>query len=240
MANHVLLNNNTHKNLKVNTAFSAKTGDNISHTLTFPTEFVEIQREYPIIFSKHPDTGAFQSVVMFGLKKDENLFIKRGKWQANYIPAVIQKGPFIIGFEEQETNGEIHKNPVICVDMDNPKVNHKDGDAIFDHTGNATPLLENINHCLMKIKEGIELSKQMFAAFIEHDLLEPVGINIELNNQEKITIEGNYTINQEKLSQLNGESLEQLNKQGFLQMAYLAVASLSNIQKLVDMQNTRI
>ncbi|WP_448245867.1 SapC family protein [Thalassotalea agariperforans] len=240
MTNYVLLNNKTHKDIKINTNKSVKLGNNISYTLTFPTEYIHIQRDYPILFSKNPDTGAFQSVVLFGLRQNENLFLKRGTWHASYIPAVIEKEPFLIGHEEQNVNGEIINNPVVCIDMDNARVSYDEGEAIFTTTGENTPYLNQISHHLMLINTGIETSKKMFDAFIAHDLLETITLNIELNNGEKICIDGNYTINQNKLSKLSATALEELNSQGFLQMAYMVVASINNIQKLVDMQNSRL
>lgn len=240
MANHALLNNKSHKNIKINTSHSVKLGDNISHTLTFPTEFIQVQQEYPILFSKNSTTGAFQAVVLFGLKPNENLFLKRGKWHANYIPAIIAKGPFLIGFEEREHNGVIERNPMVCIDLDNPRVNEKDGELLFQEDGKNTAYLNKVSNNLLLVNDGIELSKKMFAAFIEHDLLESVTLNIELNNGEKLALNGNYTISQEKLAKLNGKALEKLNSQGFLQMAHMAIASLYNMQKLVDLQNSRI
>lgn len=240
MTNHVLLDNKTHKDIKINTAKTAKLGNNISHTLTFPTEFTNVQREYPILFSKNSNTGAFQSVVMFGLRPNENLFLKRGKWNAAYIPAVIEKAPFLIGFEEKEIDGEKVTNPMVCIDMDSPRVNYDNGEAIFDKDGTNTNYLNKVSNNLMLINDGAEMSKQMFAAFVEHNLLETVTLNIELENGEKLCIDGNYTINQKNLSTLDGKALEELNSKGFLQMAHMALASLNNIQKLVDLQNSRL
>ena len=50
MSNTVLLNNLVHQHLKVITRFGAEFGDNISKALVFPTEFIELQKEYPILF----------------------------------------------------------------------------------------------------------------------------------------------------------------------------------------------
>lgn len=52
MANTVLLNNLAHQDLKVVTRFGAEFGENIGSALVFPTEFIELQKEYPILFRK--------------------------------------------------------------------------------------------------------------------------------------------------------------------------------------------
>lgn len=240
MTNHVLLDNKTHKDIRINTSKTVKLGSNISHTLTFPNEYLNIQRDYPILFSKNKETGTFQSVVMFGLRANENLFLKRGKWHASYIPAAVDKEPFLIGFDEQEVDGQKVSNPMVCIDMDSPRVNYSDGEAVFTKEGKNTNYLNNVSNNLMIINDGVELSNQMFTAFVKYDLLEAVTLNIELKNGEKISIDGNLTINQKKLSTLDGKALEDLNKKGFLQMAYLVLASLNNLEKLIELLNDRV
>ncbi len=240
MANYIQLNNQSHKQLKVSTKLSVKFGDNIHKTLTFPTEFMDIQKEYPILFSKNPETGEFQSVVLFGLKKNENLFLKKGKWSANYIPAVVARGPFLIGQEDQTIDGKKVKTAIIVVDMDSPRIKTNDGEAVFLDNGDNSPYLDKVSRSLAIIDQGTQISKAMFDAFNEFDLIEPVTLDIELNNGLKGNISGNYTIHSEKLAQLDGVALEKLNKSGFLPLAFAVSASLSNVKKLVDMKNATL
>jgi hypothetical protein len=85
MTNRVLLNNIDHGTLRVITRRSAEFGDNINQALVFPTEFEELQREYPIFFRKDPN-GDYQSVVLLGLDRDENLFLDETGWPATSPP----------------------------------------------------------------------------------------------------------------------------------------------------------
>lgn len=80
----------------------------------------------------------------------------------------------------------------------------------------------------------------MFSAFSELDLIEPVTIDIDLNNGEKRQLVGNYTINEEKLASLSGDKLEALSKRGFLPLAYAVVTSMTNIRKLIEIKNAKI
>ena len=57
MAKHELLNNVTHKDLRIITRRSADFGDDIASVLTFPSEFRNILGEFPICICKDPDTG---------------------------------------------------------------------------------------------------------------------------------------------------------------------------------------
>src|SRR6188472_1831380 len=117
MTRNVLLDNVAHKDLKVRTGFSAEFGDSINSVLIFPTEFVYVQREYPILFRKDAG-GLLQAVALLGLDKEENLFLEGGAWNARYVPAVQQRGPFLIGFRTVETSGEAVREPVIHIDLD--------------------------------------------------------------------------------------------------------------------------
>ena len=236
MANHDILDNKNHKDVKVITHFDDEFSEKINSALIFPNEIKAAQRDYPILFIKNPETGQFQSVVLLGLVAGENQYINNG-WQASYIPAMINKGPFIIGFEEKEENGEKVKLPIVAIDMDNPRVNKKSGEPIFLEDGQASPYLVQVNQSLKTLHDGSQLNQEMFAAFLKNDLIEPVALNIELNNGEKISLQGNYTLNEEKLSQLSGDALTELHSSGLLRVAYFITASLDNIQRLVDLKN---
>jgi len=243
-----VLNNITHEHLRVNPGFSTALGDGVVSTLTYVTEFSDVQKEYPILCRKNPDTGEYQAVVFFGLQKDENLFLTTVDsanqryigWHADYVPAVIARGPFSIGIQREIVNGsEIHK-PIVHIDINHPKAAADDGKVLFLESGGHSPYLNYISKILDIINNGIHLTKKMFDAFSRHQLLEDVVLDIEFQNQEKLKIAGFETISVDKLSRLNGEALEELNKEGFLQAAYLIVASMSNIRKLIDLKNRKL
>ncbi len=240
MAKHVLLNNITHKDLKVITDYAAAYGDDVGSTLTFPTEYADVHREYPILFQKNENTGKFQSIVLLGLKSDENLFLDgAGGWKANYVPAVVERGPFLIGFQDQSRDGGSERAPVVHVDVESPRISNSDGKAVFLDHGGLSPYLDKISQLLNRIYEGMQVSDAMFAAFTELDLIEPVNLEIALNDRETYRLSGNYTIHREKLANLNGADLERLNRSGFLRCAFLAVESLGNIQHLIKLKGSR-
>ena len=246
MARNELLDNITHKNLKVNPAFSGELGDNIGSTITFITEFSEAQKEYPILFRKDPASKEYQAVILFGLQQDENLFLKvqtekhnNSGWDAHYIPAAVARGPFMIGFQTQRENGQETVSPMVHVDMEHPKISETQGISVFLEQGGNSPYLDHISRLLNVIRDGIEINKHMFAAFEKYELIEPVAINVDLDNLDKLQLTGFHTINTDKLAALEGDALKELSKAGFLQAAYLAVSSLSNIKRLIAMKNAK-
>lgn len=243
-----VLNNITHEHLRVNSTFAAELGDNVASTLTYVTEFADVQKEYPILCRKSPETGEYQALVFFGFQKDENLFLaeadsaiqKNVGWCADYVPAVMARGPFAIGIQREIVNGsEIH-NPIVHIDMNHPKAVSENGQRLFLQNGGYSHYLNHISKVLDTINDGIFLTKLMFDAFDKYQLLEDVTLDIEFQNQSKLKINGFQTINTDNLSNLNGEALEELNKSGFLQAAYFIVASMSNIRKLIDRKNRKL
>lgn len=240
MTNNVLLNNVSHQNLRVITRFGAEFGDNVGSVMVFPTEFVELQKEYPILFRQNLETQKYYATALLGLNKSENLFLNPeigSGWAASYIPASLAKGPFLIGFQSLDSGKA--QNTVIYIDLDHVKVSQQDGYPLFLEHGGNSPYLEHIAKVLNLIHQGMTVQDVMFEMFSEFDLLEAIDIDIDLNNGEKYKLTGNYTINEEKLAELSGDKLEKLNKMGFLPLVYAAIASLTNIRKLTDIKNSK-
>lgn len=243
-----VLNNIAHENLKVNPGFGAELCDNVASTLTYFTEFSDVQKEYPILCRKNPETGEYQAIVFFGFEKNENLFLtdvdpatqKNLGWKANYVPAVMARGPFSIGIHREIVNGMEKLNPMVHIDMNHPKASCEDGHKLFLENGGHSPYLNHISKTLEIINDGIPLTTLMFDAFNKYQLLETVVLDIEFQNQDKLKINGFETINADKLSRLNGAALEELNRSGFLQAAYFIAASMSNVKKLIDWKNRKL
>jgi hypothetical protein len=235
MARHEVLNNVAHKDLRVIIRHGAELGDSVASVITFPTEYGDVQREYPIFFQKDENTGEFFSIALLGFQKGENLFLDENGWQARYIPAIVARGPFLIGFQERESQRE----PVIHVDLDDPRISQSEGEPVFLPQGGNSRYLERIATVLKGIHEGLAFSREMFAAFTALNLIEPVKVQIKFSPEEGYDLVGLYTISEEKLRALDGDSLVKLNKPGFLQGACLVIASLNNVKTLIDMQHTK-
>ena len=238
MARHVMLDNVTHKDLRVITRHGAEFGERLGTVPTFPTEYGDVQREYPIFFRKEP-SGEFGSVALLGFAQDENLFLDDTGWHARYVPGYIARGPFLIGFQEQRVEGETRIEPVIHVDMDDPRISTTEGEPVFLPQGGNSPHLERTAGILKGLHEGMAMSKAMFAAFTELDLIEPVKVEIRFSAEEGYDLVGLYTISESKLRALDGEPLSRLHRSGFLQGAFLVLASLNNMKTLIEMKHQR-
>jgi hypothetical protein len=233
MSRHVLLNNVEHKNLRVITRHGKEFGEASGSVPTFPTEFAEILREYPIFFRKDANTGEFACIALLGFARDENLFLEGDRWDASYVPGIVARGPFLIGFQERQDGGEMRREPVIHVDMEDKRISETEGERVFLENGGNTRYLDRVANVLAGLNEGIAASKAMFAAFTAYGLIEPVQLEIKFNSG-KYDIVGLHTVSAQKLGNLTAEQLFDLNRSGFLQVAYLVLASLNNVQRLID------
>lgn len=237
MARHELLNNVAHKHLHVITRAGSQFGDNIGTALAVPTEYGDIEREYPIFFRKDAQ-GQLFSVALLGFDKNENLFLEGDRWDAAYVPSIIARGPFLIGFQEREERGKVWREPVIHIDVDNPRVSETEGEPIFLPLGGNSPYLNRITTTLRRLAVGLDASKAMIDAFTAVDLIEPLNIEIEIDDQQYKLV-GFHTINQEKLRGLDAQNLHSLHRAGFLQAAVLIVNSEQNLQRLVERKRRR-
>lgn len=238
MANKVLLNNIDHHDLKVAIAHGPDYGNAVNMSVVFPTEFAEAQREYPIVFRKDAN-GTMGAVALLGFDSGENLFLGPEGWNARYVPATHQRGPFMIGFQNQEVEGEVRREPVIFVDLDDPRVSRTQGHPLFLPQGGNAPYLQRVGQLLRVISVGMETMAPMFTAFEEADLIEPVSMEIRLDAGTTYNIPDVYSISEEKLAALGGEQLERLHKAGYLRAAYLVLASLPNVNRLIAMKNAK-
>jgi len=233
MSKYEVLNKEKHRQLRIKTGYGAALGDAVMSVMTFPLEFRDIQSCYPILFTKDPNTGGFFAAAVLGFEADQNLFLQDDGWNAAYVPALAQRQPFLIA-----TGGEgDDKPPVVSLDLDHPRVSQDEGEALFDAEGGSTDFLNQKVALLDKLHRGLQHSVGFIDALLQHELLEQITLDIAFNDGEKKSLQGFYSIAEERLYQLKGDVLESLNQAGYLQPVFMAVASLSRMRDLIERRN---
>lgn len=240
MARYELLNNVAHKDLRVVTRFGAEFGDAVGMVTAFPTEFAELQREYPIFLRREREGGAWQAVALLGFEREENLFLRDGRWEAGYLPGAVAKGPFLIGFQERQESGELRREPVIHVDLDHPRVSFTEGEPVFLPQGGNSPYLDHIATVLRGIRDGVEAARDMYAAFEAAGLIQPMAIELRLDSTHSVKLAGLHGIDRERLAALDGEALLRLHRAGYLEGAFLVLASMHNLRRLMAEKQRRL
>lgn len=237
--NFVLLNNVDHQNLKVITERSAKYGDNVHYALTFPLEFRQVQSCYPIFFKKDASTGQFSPIALFGFRERENLFLDEDGWNASYIPLMIRRQPFVIGMQAVDAEGDT-KQPVVSLDINSPRVSESEGEALFLKHGGVSDFLSSVTEMLETIRLADAMNRNFVDRLLELDLLESVTMQIELDEGSKHELLGYYTVNEDKLHNLDAGSLHNLHQERFLESIYMILASMTCFRTLIEKKNERV
>jgi hypothetical protein len=232
MPTPVLLNNIDHKDLRIITRRGAAYGDQLMAVATFPAEFRDVQACYPIVFHKTTDGLGFEPLVLFGFQDGENLFLQGERWDAAYVPMMVERQPFLIGINGTEL--------MVNVDLDHPRVSRTEGEEVFKPHGGTTDYLDRTNSLLFAIHNGMQGLPGFLQALLENELLESFTLDVELNDGSQNRLLGFYTINEDRLQALSGEAIAKLHQAGYLQSIYMVIASLSNFRMLIDRKNASL
>ncbi len=240
MPRYEMLNNIAHRDLRVATGFGPEFGDAVGMVPAYPSEFAELQREYPIFLRKDTTTGAWQSVALLGFEQHENLFLQDGRWNASYLPGAAAKGPFLIGFQESQVEGAFTQEAVLHVDLDHPRVNAMQGEPVFLPQGGNSPYLDHIAGVLRGIHNGHAFGADMYAMLDAKGLIQPLSLDVQIDAQHRISVNGLHAVDRDRLAQLDGPALAELNRAGYLEGAYLMLASLHNMRRLIAEKQRRL
>ncbi|CAM3799396.1 SapC family protein [Roseateles saccharophilus] len=236
MTRPALLDNVTHRHLRLHTGRSAALGDARQSALALPAEFRQLQAHFPIIFQHiggQDGSGGFQPIALFGLEEGQNLFLSDAGWDAPVVPMALQRDPFMIG-----RNGDSLQ---LHIDMDSPRIVRPEegevGTAVFLPHGGHSEYLDHV----VSLLEHLHAHAQHLPAFIEaltrHQLLEPFVFDVESADCEQTRLSGLFTIHEERLAALPGDALERLQREGHLLPIYMQLASLAHFHDLVERQN---
>ncbi|MBJ6121801.1 SapC family protein [Sphingomonas mollis] len=231
MPDHVILAAETHRDLRIRTDHAA---DTAMSCITVPTEFRRVQNEYPILFRLNQESGEFTALALFGFEIGENLFLDNDRWDARYRPLAIDIQPFLIGRHRDGSDvRQVH------IDMASARVSRDDGVRVFDEHDRPTPFLERIIDQLRALDEGYVASAGFFAALRRYDLLEPLTLEITLDDGSTNRLVGFHVIDEERLAALDEAALGDLHGAGHLMPMFMALASLGNIGDLVARKSRR-
>lgn len=228
--NPVQINNIDHANLRVSPRAGAEFGDAANQALVFPAEFEELQREFAIIFRRRE--AGLQAYALLGLDRDENLYLSGDRWTSRYVPASHQRGPFSIGISRDSADAAPGE-PMIHVDMDDPRVGEGEGLPLFLEHGGTAPYLERISGVLRLLYQEMTSAPAAYAALDEAGLLAPVTLTIDVSEDRRYTVPDVLVVDIEQLAAVAGEPLERLYRSGVLRLGILAAASLGNVQQLI-------
>ncbi len=238
MSTLVALNSKTHQALEINPKKVESEAGILHMVPVVLSEFTKLALQYPIVITKNQDTGRFTCVTLFGLEKGENLFFNRDSWEALYLPLHIRRQPFFIG------KSDVNDDHIICIDMNHASV-EKDRDIeeskqkLFDTAGNETDYLAHIKNMLAELFDGEKATQLYINELLALNLLQPLQLQITLENKDFLQVEGLYTINETVLSKLTSAQLFGLHEKNYLHPIYTMITSIGHIYGLLDKKNKR-
>jgi SapC protein len=228
MTQIVPLNKEAHRTLKVDGRASAAYGDSQHFAQVIVNEFAQLVVRYPILFAKNANTGQFYCGAMLGFDDGENLFLEEWQERDTYRPLSLQRMPFYA------------RGPQIAIDLDHPRVGVEGGQALFEPTGRPSRYLQGIIWAFRDLKPGIETTKVFIARLLELKLIEPIDIEVELDDGTTHKCAGLYTINQDVLAKLPDAVVLELFRRGYLTLVHLMIASLKQLPLMARRKNSRL
>ena len=220
-----------HADLRVSLDHGAEYGDAVMSCITVPDEFRRVQTEYPILFRRSDDRERFTALAIFGFENGENLFLRGNRWDAAYRPLAMAIQPFLIGGGPQ--GKQVH------IDMGSARVGAAEGMRLFDEAAKPTPYLETMTEKLGELDAGYGASGEFFDALDRHALIEPLTLEITLDDGSTNRMVGFHGIDEQRLSALDASALGELHAAGHLMPLFMALASLGRIADLVRRKNER-
>jgi SapC len=239
VAGLALVNNVDHRDIRIITERSAAYGDDVMFAMTFPFEFRSVQAFYPILFHRDGN-GDLYPVALFGFKEKENLFLDESGWHAHYVPAMIRRQPFLIGYQDFKSHADPRKARMLSMDTAHPRVNKDLGEPLFQPLGGRTPYLEEMATLLEQVYAGYVHNKEFINALQENDLIESVTFDIALKDGSRNQLFGFHALNEEKVQQLSADTLWSFSQKGFLMPIFMMLASTVNVRSLVEMKTRRL
>ena len=234
MSDHVILTADDHRDLRIRTERGADMGDAVMTCITVPSEFRRVQTHYPILFQLDSARDSFTALAMFGFEPGENLFLTDAGWDARYRPLAIDSQPFLVG----RGAGDVRQ---VHIDMASRRIGlHGEGVRVFDDTGRPTPYLERVADQLRALDTDYVASADFFAALRRYDLLEPLTMDVTLDDGSKNRLVGYHVIDEDRLAALDPAAVADLHGAGHLMPIFMALASLGAIGDLVARKNRRV
>ena len=233
MADIQVLDSGKHRDLRIVTKRGAEYGEAAHIVPIVADELGNIALEYPIVLVKDQESGRFGMCAMLGFEQGENLFLDGDVWDASYVPIQVRRQPFSLSYTAEKDGEPDPASLVISIDMANSRVQEEDGERLFNEDGSHSEFLQGVNNMLAELGPAVTATNAFIDALVSHDLIEPSQLDVQFPGGDKKRFEGLYAVHEETLSKIEGDVLAELYKLGYLQGAWLMLASIGNVRKLM-------
>jgi hypothetical protein len=232
MPDHAILTAATHGEMRVRHDRGAALGDAVMSCLIVPDEFRRVQNEYLILFRRNIEDGSIVALALFGFETGENLYLSDRGWDARYIPLAMEIQPLLIGAPRPGDEGaQVH------IDMASPRIDQTQGSRLFDEDGRPSTFLEDRIEKLGALDTGYQAGAGFFAALDRYELLEPLMLEVPLDDGSINNLVGFQVIDEDRLRGLDAVALDDLHRGGHLMPIFMALASQGHLPRLIARKN---
>lgn len=230
----VPINSNAHKDVKLKRAPNYDFAKTVHVAPLLAHEFPQASSSFPIIFHKDEKSDKFHPLGLLGLRKEENLLIKDGRWTANYVPASIRRYPFAAASVDGDEN-----NMVVCMDEEAEMFNKEEGDELFNEAGEETEIIKQVKEFMNSYLEREAASRGFVGFLADKELLVPRTIGYTKPDGERVNIGSFYALDEKKFNELSDEDFLEMRKRGYLAVAYAILTSMQQMDGLFRLLQTQ-
>lgn len=201
------------------------------------TEFIDVCREYPIVFVRAGTDAAGQAqvapVAVFGLSAGENLYLDGPRWRGHYLPAALRLYPFAMGRLDAE-------NFAICIDTAWPGLSQAEGEPLFDAKGEPSEFTKRILGQLEGYEGEVQRTQKVCERLMALGLLRDMRFDMTTPDGKAFAVDGFLAIDEDKYKALPDDVVLELHRNGVLALLNSHLVSLRNMRRLAEWKVQRL
>ncbi|GHF13791.1 peptidase [Kordiimonas sediminis] len=221
-----------HKDLKVLKADFSHVADQHMAPVT-AHEIPAASADYPVFFVKNSDTGQFTTIALLGLEPGENLFVDNNQWDNTYVPELFAAFPFKLIPADDGSD-----RVTVAIIDDSGHVSTSKGEALFNEDGTETPYLAGRKELLKRTYEQSAMTPLFIQDLVKLDLFAERAMTLNIGGQ-KMTLDGLYFVDEDKLRAIDDEAFLDLRKRGLLPLIYAHLNSLHQMRRILSRKQRR-
>jgi SapC len=228
-----------HRGLKLAPLVDHAVASRMQASFLAAAEFTQAAREYTIVFVRSQVEGKSQvhPVVMLGVAEGENLFVAAAEgsaWDARYVPAYVRRYPF------WTTQVDDTKTQAVLIDAWWRGFSETDGEPLYEADGQPAKRLIDAIDFLKRFDFEAERALAFCARLVELDLLQNMTVTATLPGETPLALDGFLAVDEAKLLALPEAQVAEMHRNGMLGLVYAHLASLGNLQALLDRKARRM
>lgn len=234
-----VLESDKHRHLKLLPLVDHSVASHMQACFVAAAEFTHAAREFVIVFvqAQGEAKSQLQPIVMMGVAERENLFVAAAAgsaWDARYVPAYIRRYPF------WATSIEGSKAQAAMIDAWWRGFSETEGEPLYEADGQPAKRLAEALVFLERFDVEAEHTLAVCRRLVELDLLRPMTVTATLPGDTKLALDGFLAVDEAKLRALPDARVAELHRDGTLGLLYAHLASLGNLQALLDRKARRL